>query len=223
MKLTVDILEDFIASLSLSGDVLSHSDDGTNTTINVAKTYHARRRMQVNIDGTDYEIVSVVNNQSIEVVGVIADPVNYVVPNPFYFHGTPVMTNSHINGAASSDKVPMIYLYEILKERDKSPNNKVVRESDLRLFFLDSANFSEWDTDDHYSQRLLGLNNIVDAFIEQARAYICCFYLFETDFIRINHVNWGVYSDNQGQKMRIFDDDLTGVELSFTLPLKNCD
>ena len=223
MKLTVDILEDFIASLSLSGDVLSHSDDGVNTVINVEKTYHARRKMLVNIDGTDYEVVAVVNNQSIEVVGVIADPVAYTVPNPFFCHGTPVMTNSHINGARHSDKVHMIYLYEILRERDKNPNSRIVRESDLRLFFLDSANFSEWDTDDHYSQRLLGLNNLVDAFIEAARKNTCCFYLFETDFTRVNHANWGVYVDNEGHKQRIFDDDLTGVELSFTLPLKNCD
>lgn len=222
MKLTVDILEDFINVLSLSGRVLSFSDDGTNTTIMVETTFHARRKMNISIDGTDYEIVSVVNNESIEVVGVIANPVIYTVPNPFYFHGTPVMTNSHINGANHSDKVPMVYLYEILRERDLRENSRIRREADLRLFFLDSANFSDWSTDDHYSQRLLGLNNLVDFFIAAARAYTCCFYLFDTDFTRVNHVNWGVYQDNEGHKQRIFDDELTGVELSFTLPIKGC-
>lgn len=178
--------------------------------------------MLIDIDGTDYVIESVVNNTSIVVQGVIANPQAYTVPNPFYFHGTPIMTNAtHISGAASSDKVPMIYLYEILRERDLRQNSSVVRESDLRLFFLDSANFSEWNTDEHYSQRLLGLNNLVDKFIEEARKFPC-FYLFETDFTRINHVNFGVYRDNQGHIKKIFDDDLTGVELSFTLPLKNC-
>jgi len=222
MKLTVDILEDFINTLDLSGSVISFSDDTTNTTIVVEKTYHARKKMLIDIDGTDYEVVSVVNNQSIEVVGVIAAPALYTAPNPFYFHGTPILTNAHINGAKENQKVPMIYLYEILKEKDKKEDSAVRRESDLRLFFLDSANFGEWTTDDHYSKRLLGLNSLVDEFIEAARAYGCCFYLYETDITRINHVNWGVWINNAGHKKRIFDDNLTGVEVTFTLPLKNC-
>jgi hypothetical protein len=215
-------MEDFIATLALSGLVVSFSDDGVNTTLVVTKTFHARKKMILDIDGSPFEIFAVVDNTSIEVVGVVPTPVAYTVPNPFYFHGTPILTNAHINGAKESDKIPMIYLYEILKEKDKSPNNRIVRESDLRLFFLDSANFDEWSTDDHYSKRLLGLNNLVDAFEEAARLYSCCFYLYETDFTRINHVNWGVYQDNKGHVKTIFDDRLTGVELSFTLPLKNC-
>jgi len=222
MRLTVDIIEDFINSLDLSGSVISFSDDGTNTTIAVEKTYHARKTMLLDIDDTDYEIVSVVNNESIEVVGVIPSPVNYKVPNPFYFHGTPILTNAHISGAKENQKTPMVYLYEILKERDKKEDSNIRRESDLRLFFLDSANFGEWSTDDHYSKRLLGLNNLVDEFISAARDFSCCFYLYETEFIRINHVNWGVWEDNKGHKRTLFDDELTGVEVIFTLPLKNC-
>lgn len=223
MKLTVDILEDFINTLNLTGVVNSFSDDGTNTTLEVDKTFHARTGMQLNVDGTDYPIVSVVNNQSIVVAGIVPTPTNYTVPNPFYFHGTPIMTNAnHISGAREANKVPMIYLYEILRERDMRIDSKIRRESDLRLFFLDSANFEEWNTDDHYSNRLLGLNNLVNEFEEAARNYSCCFYLYNTDFTRINHVNWGIFFDNAGHKKQIFDDELTGVELSFTLPLINC-
>ncbi len=222
MKLTVDILDDFIKTLDLSGKVLSFSNDGTNTTIVVEKTYHARKKMLVDIDGTDHEVVSIVNNTSIEVIGVIAAPLNYKVPNPFYFHGTPILTNSHITGAKENQKVPMIYLFEILREKDKKEDSRVVRESDLRLFFLDSADLGDWSTDDHYAKRLLGLNNLVDEFIKAARAFVCCFYLFETEFTRINHVNWGIWEDNKGHKRTLFDDELTGVEITFTLPLKNC-
>ncbi len=223
MKLTVDILQDFINSLDLSGEVVNYSDDGTDTTLTVLNTYHARPNMTVDVDGSDYTILEVVNNTSLRVSGVVAAPVKYTVPNPFYFHGSPLMTNNHINGADSTDKVPMVYLYEILKERELGEDSLILREADLRLFFLDSANFDDWETDDHYSQRLIGLNNLVDKFIESARAYNCCFYLYQTTFTRINHVNWGVWSDKEGNVSRLFDDNLTGVELSFTLPLKSCD
>jgi hypothetical protein len=222
MRLTVDILEEFIASISLSGLVLGYSNDGTNTTLTVAKTYHARARMLLNVDGIDYPILSVVNNEAITVSGVILLPVTYTVPNPFYFHGTPMMTNAnHINGADPDQKVPMIYLYEILRERDRPTDSRILRDSDLRLFFMDSANFSDWTTDDHYTNRLVGLNNLVDAFIDAAKAYKC-FYTYDTDFTRINRPNWGVFFDNKGNLERIFDDELSGVELSFTLQLKSC-
>jgi len=222
MKLTVDIMEEFIAGLDLSGKVNSFSDDGTNTTILVDKTFHLRGKMQVDIDGSDHEVVNVVNNTSVEVAGLVASPQNYTVPNPFYFHGTPMATNDQIHGKRDANKVPMVYLYEILRERDMNIDSRVVRESDLRLFFLDNADYSDWETDDHYSKRLVGLNNLVDFFIEAGRADRCCFYLYETTFTRINHVKWGVWKNNAGHEKRLFDDNLTGVELSFTLPLRNC-
>jgi hypothetical protein len=222
MRLTVDILETFVASLDLSGAVASFSDDGTNTTLNVSKTYHARRGMTIQVDALDYVVQSVVNNQNIIVAGVIASPLIYTIPNPFYFHGTPILTNAHISGAREDQKYPMIYLYEIIREKDKQVDSAIKRESDLRLFFLDTADFGNWETDDHYTKRLLGLNNLVDEFIDAARAYGCCFYLYDTEFTRINHANWGRWVDNSGHEKRIFDDDLSGVELSFTLPLKEC-
>lgn len=222
MKLTVYILEDFINTLTLTGDVVSFSDDGTDTKLNVDATYHLRNKMVVSVDNVEYTVVSVVVDTSIIVSGVIVAPVKFSIAPPFYFHGTPMATNSQINGRDDINKVPMIYLYEVLREKNLSVNSAIVRESDLRLFFLDNANFSDWATDDHYSKRIVGLNSLVDQFIDFARKYKS-FYLYETDFTRINHVKWGVFTNNKGHEKRILDDELTGVELSFTLPIKrNC-
>lgn len=222
LDLTVNILEKFIVRLEMKGKIIAIQRASDSTKILVDKTYHARKEMQLDVDGVIYEILDVVFNESITVKGVVKSAVNYIVPVPKYFHGTPIMTNAHINGAAEGDKLPMIYLYEIIKERDKREESNIVRESDLRLFFLDNADFSDWDTDEHYSKRLLGLNSLVDFFIKKARKNTCEFYLFKTDFTRINHVNWGMFVNNQGHKKRLFDEELTGVELSFTLPLKLC-
>lgn len=220
MKLTVDILEDFINSIELTGSVLSYATSGATTTLNVAKTYHARAFIYIDVDGTSYKVNSVVNNQSITIEGTPADPQTYTVPNPHYFHGTPIMTNSHISRADTDQKFPMIYLYEILREKDLNPLSSIRRESDLRLFFLDTCNLEEWSTDDLYTYRLLGLNNLVDEFIEAARKYTCCFYLDDTDFERINRPNWGTFVDMKGNLAHIFDEDCTGIDLSFTLPIK---
>lgn len=224
LDLTVNILEKFIAGLELTGTVESLNRTATSTTLILApdsETYHLREKMTVIVDGKSYEVISFEKDKQITVEGLIKQASEYQVPNPFYFHGTPIMTNTQINGAKPK-KFPMIYLYEILREREKRINSSIARESDLRLFFLDTANFEDWNTDDHYSKRLVGLNCLVDIFIEKARENRCQFELYETDFTRINHVNWGVFKDNRGHETKIFDEPCTGVELSFTLPLKNC-
>jgi len=222
MKLTVDIIDDFIQSLDLSGDVRSFSDDGTDTTLIVDNTFHARKGMVLDIDGLPFTILSVVFETSITVSGLPAAPFNYTVPLPFYFHGTPIATNNQISEADHKVKVPMIYLHEILKEKDKDIFSSVKRDSDVRLFFLDSANFDDWTTDEHYSQRLLGLNALVNAFRDQALKSEL-FFLDETEFSRVNHVKWGTFTDLKGHIKNIFDDKLTGVELSLTLPLTDCE
>lgn len=220
MTLTVNILDAFISALILSGVVEAFANDGTDTTLTVDKAYHVRAGMTIMVDGNPREVVSV-TGLDIIVSGILATAAAYVAPNPFYFHGTPIATNTHINGEEDSDKVPMIYLAEILREKDLAVTKPLVRESELRLFFLDNADFDRWDTDDHYSKRLVGLNNLVDAFIDSALEYPR-FFLDDTDFTRVNHAKWGIYKDNKGHESRIFDDDLTGVELSFTLLLRNC-
>ncbi len=225
LDLTVNIIENFIKGFDLSGSIMSLDRNSETTKINIAEgssTFHARSGMFLDVNAANYEITEVDYNKSITVNGVIKEASMYTVNSPKYFHGTPLMTNARLNGAEVLDKLPMIYLYEIIRERDKQINSAIVRESDLRLFFLDTADFSDWNTDDHYSKRLLGLNSLVDYFIEQARGNTCQFYLYETDFNRINHVKWGRFKDDQGHVTSLFDDELTGVELSFTLPLKDC-
>ena len=59
MKLTVDIFEDFIKSLEIASAITSFSDDGTNTTLLVSQTFHAREGMFATIDGERYPIVGV--------------------------------------------------------------------------------------------------------------------------------------------------------------------
>lgn len=223
LDLTVNILEKFIAGLDISGGILSLNRSSEQTVVNVEKTYQARKEMLLDVDGVNYKILEVEKDKSITVEGVIKTGTGYKIRNPKYFHGTPLMTNAQINGVRiSTDKLPMIYLYEIIREREMPVSSQIVRESDLRLFFLDTANFSDWSTDDHYSKRLVGLNCLVDFFIEAARKNTCQFYLYKTKFNRVNHVKWGVFQDNIGHVTKLFDDELTGVELSFTLPLRQC-
>lgn len=223
MALTVDLIDTFISGLSLTGSVLSHSDDGTNTTLVLDNPYHIRFNMSLDVDGTDYTVVSVDHSTNTVIVsGVIADPVSFTVPNPFYFHGTPYATNAQIAYLDDSSKVPMIYLMEILREDIQSSDSSIERTAELRLFFLDVANFQDWTTDQHYSKVITGLDNLVQKFILELKESNL-FYTFDTSFRQINHVKFGQFQDLKGHIQSLFNDHLSGIELNFTLFIrKSC-
>lgn len=221
-KRTVDIIEDFIDTLDLSGVILSSSHNTLNTTIVVNNLFHARKGMPIFVDNNETVIVDVnYDTNTIVVSGVYTLLSSFTLNSPFYFHGTPIATNNHISQAESSDKYPMIYLYEIFQEVDQDLYSNLDWTSNIRLFFLDQSNFEDWTTDDHYTFVINGLNNLVDAFISQINES----NLFKQDeetYTRTNHANFGVFVENQGHTTRFFDDYLSGVQVQFTLNVRKC-
>jgi len=222
MKLTVNIFKDFINTLTLVGEVSSFSDDGTSTTLNVNATFHVRRGMSITINAVDFVVTSVVIDTTIIITGLPVGVPFYSVAPPFYFHGTPIGINQEINGESVSKKAPMIYLYEVFPETEMDENSSIIRESDIRLFFLDDADFENFDTEDYYALRLEGLNSLVDQFILAYRKSRS-FFSFDTTFKRTNFTKWGVIANNKGAIKNIFDDELTGIELTFTAKLTDCE
>ncbi len=210
MDQVVDIIQTFISGTSFAQDVVSHSDDGTNTTIIVSDVYHARAGLQADVDGSDYEIVSVTEPGTIVVNGVIADPLVLTLPDPFYFHGTPYATNSHL--AAIEDwrnKTPFIYLLEIIRETFQGVESVIEREADIRLFFLDNANFADWTTDQHYNMVINGQRRLLEKVVAEMKQYYR-FGLIE-NYDVYSHAKFGVYTDSQGHTNSVFDEELSGV------------
>lgn len=219
---TTSILEDFISSLDLSGDVISFSDDGTNTLLVVENSFHARQGMPIEIDSVPNTIISATKT-SIEVQGVLVDPVSFKLDPPFYFHGTPIAVNNFIAGGDSNLKYPMVWLYEIFQEVDNSILDGIIYQAQVRMFFLDIANYEDWNTDDHYEFVINGLHRLIDQFIIQLLNN-GKFYQENESYTRTAHPNFGIFVENQGHKKHIFDDYTSGVQLRFGLNVRrnNC-
>lgn len=225
MKLTVDIVKEIVEGLALTATVSSASFSSPNTTVTVTDSYHLREQMTVEIGGTDYQVLTIdAENNSFTVAGDLSGLIgaSVVVPNPFYFHGTPIATNESIVVLDDPSKVPMIYLYERLRETRQSKNSGLLRTADLTLYFLDNANFADWTTQNFYTKRIYGLNKLVEAFILQVQNNTH-FETLDTVFNLENYERFGTFRELQGRVSKIFDDPLTGVEVSFTLNIKNLD
>lgn len=223
MIITVNVVKAFIEGLDLSSRVLSHSNNGTNTTIQVGNVFHARPALVVDIDGSNYTVISAdYSTNTLVVAGVIALPLLLTVPIPFYWHGTFMKLKNELNQILSiDDKVPMIYLHEIVREVRKNPSRTDIRKiSDITLFFMDKAPELGATTSQQYADIITPLEKTVDLFCDSL--YADRKFSDMGDIMQVNEIEWGNYTDKKGHLKTFFDARLSGIALSFALPILKC-
>ena len=222
--LIVNRFQEFIDSLKLESSVLDISDDGTNTTLVVQYVYHLRaipnpNRRLVDVDGSNYEVLSVdYDTNTIIVSGVIASATKITVPNPFYFHGTIISTANEIECISPSEKCPMIYLNEIIKERLHRKPAATITTAKIRLAFADFYS-NDWTRFDHYQEAIRPLLNLA-AFVFEKLDRNSCFRL-ESDVDQQIVPKWGEIT-RTGTSKKIFNEYLDAIEWSFDLGICNC-
>lgn len=222
-KLTVDIIEDLVNDLDFTQVVTSFNLIGTDKTqLFVDRTFHARKGLTYTVDSVDYTIDSFVYGESVTVNGVVPSPVgkDAVLQKPFFFHETPMKLNNKLSLIKDpSKKLPFIYLVEVLRERKiKTVDSNIDRVSSLRIIFLDNSNKTDWLTDDYYTYVIQGQNDLLEFFIEKIEQEVGLFGEFD-EYGQINHPDFGVYINDKGHKRKLFNDNLSGCELSLDLPI----
>lgn len=221
-KETVEIVRDLVNLLDFTFVIDNATDNGDGTyTLESCNTYHlqATPNCPIIIDGSSYTITEVQSNEYIIVKGASIPVVTeFAVPKPYYFHGTVLNTNVELSRIDYFNKFPMVYLLEVITDTFNNEDEAVERESDLRLFFLTSANFQDWKTGDHYKEAILPMRSLAYNFINilNSNKIISNF----AQYSMVNRVNFGVYVTDKGNTERIFNDNMSGVELRLTLPIK---
>lgn len=228
---TVDIVETLVNSMSfrIENDT-DYIDNGDGTyTLNVCRTYWVKVGDSFTVDllGTEYTytVTNLIKDTSITVSSsdgnypVIVNA--FDVESPKYYHGTVINTNLELNGEQFAENcTPMIYFLEQYTETYFTNDSILDRETNIRLFFLESANFQDWNTDEHYENAIYYTRQMLDYFIYEV--------LFKTkgihsdlieDYATTNRVNFGVYTTDRGSTNKIFDKELTGIELQINLPI----
>ena len=220
-KETVDIIEDLLGEINLTINIDRYSATPDNKQkIETCNTSYLQACKEVVIDNETYAILEVKHNEYI-VIDTDTSPMvdSFELPLPSYFHGKAIDTNAELNMFDDKDDItPLVYFTEIYTDRFYPNDELTERTVDIRMFFLTTANYDDWKTDDHYTGSILPMRNLVYNFInvlEKSKII----GKFSSYYDLTNHAKFGIFLLRKGAEKRIFDDNYSGVEFSIRLPI----
>ena len=185
------------------------------------KTKWARPGKQIQNLETNFvfNIINVEPNQYIDAIPIGAGTfgsATYELVKPYFISGTRLATNSEWTKVTPNlmDKTPLIWLLEVIRFRGFGKESTMEFESDLRLFFLDETNVSQYYTVDHRENVVYPMEQLALEFINTVGKNRNFKTIEEYEMITFSR--FGVERD-QGMFQNILDANLSGVELRIKL------
>jgi hypothetical protein len=171
--------------------------------------------------GNSFTIVSLVDDalilEPLPTNPTVEPPSNVLLlPNPFYLSGTKIAANNEWSKVTNSlmAKTPVIWLLELIRFKTYGRESTIDFETDVRLFFLDETNVTQYYTSDHRSNVVMPMTQLVGEFMEsvaRSRSYQTI-----DQYEIITFSRFGVEQE-QGVFKNILDANLSGVEMRVTL------
>ena len=222
----VDIFGEVVAGLGKLVHVNSVSVSGNVYTFSVDYTYWLRPKTQkslatkIIIDSVSYDIDSVVYNQSVTVISStdLTNTSSFTINAPVYYNGTKIATNKRRKGQNSFNICPFVWIVEpFVTNENKDRLSIIAAEPNIQIFFLDNRKFDNWITSDAYSNVILQMDELAQAFYEKMRNTRSVFGKI-TNWRVVRHAIFGKDADN-GKVSSIFDETLAGVEVNFSVEI----
>jgi len=138
------------------------------------------------------------------------------IPVPFYIHGTKKATNREwtISTNDLTQKTPIIWLLGPVRYTAFGRESSKEYEADLRLFFLDETDPTNYYTEDHMEQVVYPMEQLANEFLLTLQNDANYASIDQWEIIEFSR--FGTEQDN-GFFQNILDANLSGVELRMTL------
>jgi hypothetical protein len=157
-------------------------------------------------------------------VYIVATPIGHVndldglcsLVNPFWITGTRLAANREWTIASNNlmDKLPLIWMLELMSETIYGRGSTLERDMELQLFFLDETDPAQYYTAEHRKQVVEPMQQLMVEFIETINR-LKEFKTVENYRIR-TFSRFGTESE-QGVLENVLDANLSGLRLDLTL------
>lgn len=163
----------------------------------------------------DYDIIEVSQDNYIVVNASNAPSTGiHTLSTPFFFFGTFLDTQKVLDKIKDSNlKLPMIYLHLNAPESYQDDFAMMDFESDCAIYFMIDADPDNWLTGDHYSNAIKPMKYLVRQFIIALKNYPYTNASQDLTYTENDYVNFGIVENMKGVIEKIFNDNISGVEL----------
>ena len=217
VKNLVDEMQPFI-----DGGANQWIDNGDGTqTLNVCNTYWVEFMTEIEISAIMYPIASVVKDTSITITGSRPFDNKFKVVKPTFYSGTIKQTNLELSQDNKDvlERSPMAYLFRDIEDTFLPLDSFIERETSIRLFFLSSENFEDFTAEKNSEESLEPLRQLAYYFIDEVVKKSKLIGRIESSYNVRDYSKFGT-EDANGYVNNIFNDQLSGVEVAITLPIK---
>ena len=140
----------------------------------------------------------------------------FYLPSPYFIGGTRLATNREwtIKTPNLTEKTPIVWLLHDIEYKTFGRSNVLDYETDLRIFFLDETDITNYYTKDHTDNVVIPMSLLAEEFIKVVEADRN--FLTLEEWTVINFTRFGTEREN-GMFQNILDANLSGVELRIKL------
>lgn len=194
-------------------------------------THYLNTNKVVSIGGYNYRVDSFSLNE-----WVLLEPVghseaivegDYNLPNPFFIWGKYKAVNQELAKQQFTSIMPLIWMFELQPRAIPQDKLTVIESSgSVRLFFMSTANYTDFTTSQHYTEVIYPMDNLITSFFAKVKRHK---RVGNEVFLssRLNHSKFttGGGSISGGQENNVLGKELSGVELEIQIPIKidlNC-
>ena len=227
MILASDLLSEVITGLKIPLKINGVELVSGNYKCYTLNTQYLRPLETVTLNGVDYKVVSFEINRTITLSGDSAVEVGeYLISNPSFKFGKLKQTVSEIltqNQVASNKlTMPLIWMFEVSPRQTPSEFNSMLESTgNVKLFFMNSANYEDWTTEDHKVNAIKPVSNLVDLFLKQLKKHKRVGKTYIVN--RVEHAKFtNDNGETAGEGKNILAMRLSGIEVELSLPINIC-
>ena len=126
MFVIVDFIKDVVSNLVFTEPISNLISNPTESQFDSCNTHHVTKGNYIIIDSIEYKVIYFEINSWIAVKGEVPiTATEYTIPAPNYFNGTPMQVQNVLANIRSwRNKLPMVYLLEIIREQRFNSRNR---------------------------------------------------------------------------------------------------
>lgn len=219
---TVNIIKDLVENWVINLNISSVVVVGSTYKLFTCNTHYLTEQSAIILDEVEFTITSFVNNEYLIVTGDSLPIAGiYQLPAPYFVHGTIIQANEELT--LESDcfkKTPMVFLRRPFSETFNNLQQADDRNADITLYFLTQADFASWQIDEYDNRAINPMRNLVNEFIEMLNKNPQINKSQISDYRVEEKIKFGVYVTEKGYEQSVFNDTLSGVMLSLSLPIR---